>query len=290
MPRAKALAAVIFWGISFVATKAALQEVHPVTLIVIRFAFGLVVLAFAVWRSRVFRFLGARDVLILAGLGALTITVHQMLQATGLVFTTASSMAWLVALSPVFTALLAWAVLSESFGVLKTAGLFVALIGAIVVVTRGRLSPETVRLPSTVGDVLALASAANWAIVSVASKPVLRRLPSTLMMAYVMLLGWVLLVPFFVSAHGWRELGHVTPGGWGAVVFLGVFCSGVAYLFWYDALEQIEASQVAAFIYLEPLVTVIAAALLLGEAVRLATFVGGLLILLGVYLVNRPAA
>jgi drug/metabolite transporter (DMT)-like permease len=85
-------------------------------------------------------------------------------------------------------------------------------------------------------------------------------------------------------------LSQLTGSGWLAVAFLGLLCSGAAYIFWYDALAQIDASQVASFIYLEPLVTVAVAAVAIGETFTLSSFVGGMTILLGVYLVNHPAA
>lgn len=62
---------------------------------------------------------------------------------------------------------------------------------------------------------------------------------------------------------------------------------GLGYLFWYGALEKVEASQVAALLYLEPLVTLAAAVALLGEPVRLLTVLGGALVLAGVLLVQR---
>jgi drug/metabolite transporter (DMT)-like permease len=268
-PRTRALIevllAVLFWGASFVATKEALREVHPVTIIVLRFGLGVLVLALAVWRLRLFRAVSVRDLLALAALGAIG-----------------------VALTPVFAALLAWVFLGEPLGLLKLLGLAIAFGGALVVVTRGVFTAETLHLPATLGDLLALASALNWAVFSVASKPLLRRLPPTLSMAYVMLLGWMFVLPFFVSGQGWSEVPHLSPAGWLAISFLGLFCSGLAYIFYYDALAQIDASQVAAFIYVEPLVTVVAAAIVLGEALTPVMLFGGLTILLGVYLVNRP--
>lgn len=288
--RIKVLTAVIFWGASFVATKAALREIHPVTLIALRFGMGVLVLAFAVGRARVMRWVGWRDLGWLAALGAISIAIHQGLQANGLLFTSATSMAWLVALTPVFAAILAWLFLSESFGALKILGLAIAFMGAVLVVTKGAINSETFQLPSTTGDLLALASSLNWAIFSIASKPMLKRLPPTLMMAYVMFLGWLIVLPFFAVAQSSSDIPRLTAAGWIAVAFLGIFCSGIAYIFWYDALAAIDASQAASFIYLEPLITVIVAALLIGEAFTIPTFIGGIVILLGVYLVNRPNA
>jgi len=67
-------------------------------------------------------------------------------------------------------------------------------------------------------------------------------------------------------------------------------CSGAAYIFWYDALNMAGASQVAAFLYIEPFVTLIVAARLIHEQITWAALVGGAIILLGVWLVNRPTA
>jgi drug/metabolite transporter (DMT)-like permease len=75
-----------------------------------------------------------------------------------------------------------------------------------------------------------------------------------------------------------------------AILFLGVGCSALGYLFWYAALERIDASQVAAFLYIEPLITVVAAVALLGESVALSTLIGGFMVLAGVLIVQTTGA
>jgi drug/metabolite transporter (DMT)-like permease len=74
-----------------------------------------------------------------------------------------------------------------------------------------------------------------------------------------------------------------------SILFLGIFCSGLAYLFWYSALEKKDSSLVGMYLYLEPLVTLIAAYFLLGEEIQWITLIGGGMILLGVYLATRVA-
>ena len=74
---------------------------------------------------------------------------------------------------------------------------------------------------------------------------------------------------------------------WAGVLFLGILCSGVAYVFWYDALKRLPAAKVGALIYVEPLVAVGVARAVLGEPILPAVLAGGGLILLGVWLVNR---
>jgi drug/metabolite transporter (DMT)-like permease len=133
-------------------------------------------------------------------------------------------------------------------------------------------------------------SAPNWAIFTVLSKPALARRPPTLVIAYVMLLGWLALLPLFLANSGWHRLPELSLAGWAGLLFLGLFCSGLAYIFWYGALQAADASQVAAFLYLEPLVTLVTAAVVLGEPVTPWTLAGGMAVLAGVWLVNRPAA
>jgi drug/metabolite transporter (DMT)-like permease len=115
------------------------------------------------------------------------------------------------------------------------------------------------------------------------------KMSPALTVTYVMALGWLAILPLFLISGGWMELSRLSAVGWSGVLFLGLLCSGAAYIFWYDALDTAGASQVATFLYIEPLVTLIVATRLIGEKITWASLVGGGIILLGVWLVNRPA-
>jgi drug/metabolite transporter (DMT)-like permease len=163
----------------------------------------------------------------------------------------------------------------------------IAAFGVLLVVARGDPGTIAVGRLGAPGDVLILVSCANWAIFSVLSRRGLKRHSAAPAMFYVMVLGWILTTVLFGIESGFRGIGPLSRTGLWALLFLGVFCSGVAYVFWYDALERIPASRVGALLYLEPLVTVAVAAWLLGETIRLGTMIGGAIILFGVWLVNR---
>jgi drug/metabolite transporter (DMT)-like permease len=164
--------------------------------------------------------------------------------------------------------------------------LIVGAAGALLVITRGQLSSLALALPSTRGDLLILASTVNWAVYTILGRDTLMRLGSARAITFAMLIGWAMLIPFFVSVAGWQEYRGITSTGVAAIVFLGVGCSGLGYWFWYAALERIDASQVAAFLYIEPLITLAAAVALLGEPVAISTLLGGILVLLGVLMVQ----
>jgi drug/metabolite transporter (DMT)-like permease len=131
-----------------------------------------------------------------------------------------------------------------------------------------------------------LASTWTWAIYTILGRDTLKRLGSARATAAAMFAGWAMMIPFFVAAAGWQEYRVLSSTSLIAILFLGVGCSGLGYWFWYAALERIDTSQVAAFLYLEPLVTLLSAVALLGESVALSTIVGGLLVLIGVLTVQ----
>ena len=71
------------------------------------------------------------------------------------------------------------------------------------------------------------------------------------------------------------------------LIFLGIFCSGVAYVLWAESMKELSANRVGAFLYLEPFVTVFTAWLLLSEQITLLMMASGIVIIIGVIMVNR---
>lgn len=277
MPRFLAFVAILFWGVSFVATKAVLAEVSPVTIVFTRFAIGALVLL-AIVRQLPPR----RAWPQLALMGFVGVFIHQMLQSYALTMTTATNTGWLIGLTPVWSAIIAAIVVRERFGFWKIIGLTIGFAGAMLVVTKGDFSPAVFGRPSRFGDLLIFISTFNWAVYSVLGHKTIRELGPRRATSGAMLFGALMLAPFFVAQRGWRELPALSGTGWVALLFLAIGCSALGYLFWYGALETIEVSRVASLLYLEPLVTFAAAALLLGERVSTVVIAGGLLVLAGV--------
>lgn len=287
---AKALFAVVVWGASFIATKMAVAEVSPVTVVWLRFAMGVAVLGWVVAARRQLAIPSRSDLGYFALLGFLGIAFHQWLQSNGLVTSQASTTAWIVAATPIFMALLGWAILRERVRLVTVAGIALAAAGVVLVVSRGDLPAIAAGRFGTPGDLLILASAPNWAVFSVLSRKGLQRHPSAVMMFWVMTLGWLMTSALWIAGPGPADVARLSAQGWTAVLFLGIACSGLAYIFWYDALRDLPASQVGALLYIEPLIAVVVAAALLGEPIVLATLLGGLAILAGVWMVSlRPA-
>jgi drug/metabolite transporter (DMT)-like permease len=265
-----------------------IQELEPIAVVWMRFAMGVVILGAAVMLRGQWQAPAKQDLPLFLLLGFLGIALHQWLQSNGLLTAQASTTAWIVATMPAFIALLGWAALKEPMGPVRWMGILLAAVGGLLVITRGDLASLRFGQLGSPGDLLILLSAPNWAVFSVLSRPGLQKHPPARMMFYVMLLGWLLVSVLCFAGPGVEGVRSLTVQGWAALAFLGIFCSGLAYIFWYDALGSLPASQVGAFLYIEPLVGVLAAATILDEPLTWTSAAGGVTILLGIWLVNRP--
>jgi drug/metabolite transporter (DMT)-like permease len=199
------LFAVLVWGASFIATKVALADASPVTVVWLRFAMGVVVLGIAVVARRQFALVPAKELAMFALLGLIGITFHQWLQSNALVTSQASTSGWIVATTPIFMAVLGRLVLGERLSWPRVAGIALAAVGVLLVVSKD--NPATLLSGSfgAPGDVLILVSAPNWAVFSVLSRGALRKHPATRMMFYVMALGWLFTSVLLFSGPGRSE-------------------------------------------------------------------------------------
>lgn len=282
------LGAILFWGLSFIATKLALAELTPMAVVLgrtaVAVAFLLTVALVRGIRPRVPRSCW----LSVAIAGVLGVFLHQIIQAHALTVTTAVRTGWLVAVIPLWSAILARLFLRERLSWARSLGLGVGFGGAALLITGGNLA-EFTGLPSTRGDLLVLATTLNWAVYTVQGRRLVADMGALPATTAVFTVGLLVLLPFAPGAHPVQQFSAVSSRALLAVLFLGVGCSGLAYLLWYAALERASAVAVSATLYIQPMVTLLGGIVLLGEPVAGTTLSGGLLVLAGVYLVQRPA-
>lgn len=283
----EALFAVVVWGASFIATKIAVGQISPVSVVWMRFAIGIPILLVAVFMRKQFAFPKGNEWAYFALLGFLGISFHQWLQSNGLQTSQATTTAWIVSTSPVFIALLAWVVLKEKLSWIQISGIALAMLGVLVVVSKGNLASVTLGNFGTVGDFLILVSAVNWAAFSILSRRGFQTHPSTRLTFWVMTLGWLITTVAFVAGKNYTEITQLDSRGWWAMIFLGVFTTGLAYIAWFDVLSQLPAAQSGAFLFLEPPASMVVAAIVLFEKITWASIIGGVVIILGVWLVNK---
>jgi drug/metabolite transporter (DMT)-like permease len=279
----KPIAAVIFWGVSFIATKIALDELVPLTIIFLRLILAVIFLtAIAIYTKRDFsvNLKSHGGILILT----LIAVLHLWIQVTGLQYTSAAKTGWIIGITPVFMALLGFAVFKEPLTLIKSAGILIAFVGLILLISNGDL--YSIDLISNKGDFLILVSAFTWAVYSAVNKKISLTYPPMMTILFLFLMMAVIILPFTINDAAVQSVIHLSAVSWVSILFLGILCSGAAYVMWASALKEMESAKVGAFLYFEPFVTVIASWIILNEKITLLMIFAGIVITLGVVMVN----
>jgi RarD protein len=282
----KPLAAVIFWGASFIATKNLLLEVSPLALIYLRLMLGILfITAVAKKRKRSFSInpTDLKGVFVLA----LIASFHLWIQVTGLQYTTAANTGWIIGLAPVFMAILGFMFFKEKINLVQTIGIVIAFSGLLMLISKGDLS--SIDLISNKGDLMILTSAFTWSVYSLVGKKVTLNYPPIMTILYLFIMMLIIISPFTINSNNFTDVINLSLKGWLSIFFLGILCSGLSYVIWAEAMNEMPASKVGAFLYLEPFVTVFTAWLLLSEKITLLMMISGLIIIGGVVLVNKKS-
>ena len=280
----KPLLAMVFWGTSFIATKVALEELTPLMIIFFRLVFAVSLLtAFALYTRRDFSIKPKSHLWIV--LLAVIASFHLWIQVTGLKYTTAVNTGWIIGTAPVFIAILGSIFFKEKLTLLKISGILIAFIGVLILISKGDISKLS--FISHKGDFLILASAFTWSVYSMVNKKITINYSPVMTILFLFIMMAIIIGPFTINNQYFTSIAHMSFKVWGAVLFLGIFCSGISYVLWAKSLSEMEATKTGAFLYFEPFVTVISAWLLLNEKITAIIIVSGLIIMFGVYIVNR---
>ena len=281
---AATLFCVSVWGATFVSTKVLIaNSLTPAEIFLLRFATAYVLLAF-IARGRLWADC-LRDEAMLAAAGITGGSLYFLTENMALEFAPASNVSLIVCTAPVWTALLLSSLYrSERMTRRQAVGSCIAFAGMTLVVLNGRfvlhLEPK--------GDLLALAASLSWVCYSLLLKRIGERYPALFVTRKVFFYGVVTILPvFFVRpfAVTWELLAR--PAVWGNLLFLGIVASMLCYLLWNASAKHIGMVKMTNYIYLNPLVTMLTAALCIGERITGAALAGAALILCGMWLTER---
>lgn len=279
-----ALFVTIVWGTSFISTKVLLQAFHPVEIIIFRFIIAWIVLFLCSprpllpgsWKSEL-PFIGAG----LAGL-----TLYFMLENFALSYTFASNVGIIIATAPMFTALMVWLCRRSSRPRWTFFSGFLAAMTGITMISL--IGAEEFGL-SPLGDLLTLGAAFSWGtygvLIEIAQAQGYTDLQVTRKVFF-----WGLLFTLPVALAGRLDLSlgrFAAPEMLFNILYLGLGSSALCFLLWNKATAYIGSVAANVYIYLTPVITVIASALLLREPIRPSSAGAIVLILMGLWLSQR---
>jgi len=277
------LGCVIVWGWTFVATKVALEELSPVGLLALRFVIGMPILWALLRLGGGTLNLSSASVRPL-GLAGGIIVAHFLLQAYALRLTTATNTGWIITVTPLATAVLAWFLLKERITTRQIVGIALATLGVLTLMSRGDVT--SFASFGNPGDWMILISAVTWALYTIASRDISRRMSPLAVSFWVFAPLTIISLALVVYSREYVTFDALSARVWVATLFLGV-AGTVTQWVWQVAVARLGASNAGVYLYLEPVATTVLAVPLLRESVNWATALGAALTLGGVWWAQR---
>jgi drug/metabolite transporter (DMT)-like permease len=279
------LAVMVVWGSTFVVTKAGMAELPPLTMAFIRVSIGtLVLLPIAVPRMRASHATLPWKWIWLMGL--IGVTLYYVVFNSSLAYTSASQGALVQSSIPAVTALIAVLWLREPARPMRVSGIALSIVGVLIVFAGGNTQVSDAAPQPVLGNLLMFASVVCWGWYTAMAKRVAES-DAIVVTTWVTGIGAVMLLPLAAYELWGQPLPQPGAGALLGVTYLGVFASGAGYLLYNFALKGMAASQVGVFTNLIPIVGVLAGVIALGEPLAWQAIVGGIVVMLGVWMTSR---
>lgn len=275
----------LLWGGVFHVIKYPLAVAPPFVLLAARFTLTAIVLLPFLLRGQSYRLaLNPKvfgKILLLSFIG---ICGYNIFFTYGMAVSDPATGSLIIAANPVMTTLLAALWKKEKISAARWLGIVLAFVGLAWIVFEGRLD-NVMHLKLGAGNLILLGAPFVWAIYSIESRPVMTHVPSTVMTAALVLFS----IPpqAAVAAYqldGWAWV--TSTQFWLGVAYLGIFATGVSYLFWNEGIRILGAARSSIFVNLIP-VTSLAIAFFRGQPLYAHHFIGGAIVILGVVLATR---
>jgi drug/metabolite transporter (DMT)-like permease len=291
LPHLLLFVVVLIWSGNTVISKLVMHDVPAAQLTLVRFSLG--VLAFHLPLFLLLHRRGARlerhEWGRLAFIGAAGAGTSVLLFTIGLSYAPATYTSLISMIGPPLTALMAWIFFRELLGWTRALGTAIAFFGAALLVTGGQVADPQPGL--LVGTGFLIASQAAWALYILFGKPLLAHRPPILVLTASHLCALLSVWALSLVSGGWEFIGQASSwslGVWGGIFYLAIINTGLSQLLFMYGLRDVSSAQAVSYTYLQPAMTALMAMVVLAEQPGPLTVVCGLVILAGIYLVNRP--
>jgi len=277
-----------FWGGTFVAGRALATEVSPYTAAAARFVLAACVLLVIIYlREGGLPGLTGRQWCSMTLLGFSGVFCYNLFFFKGLQTVEAGRGAMITGSIPAVVTILAVFFLGERFDKAKSFGIVLAISGALTVISHGSLA-SLFQGEIGSGELFLTGCVLSWAIYSLIGKIMLVHISPLVAVTYSCSIGAVLLLVVAIANGAAGEIRQLSVGGFMSIIYLALFGTAVGFSWFYEGVQALGAARAALFVNLVPVSGVLLGILLLGEKPDRSLYVGGLLVLAGLILINRP--
>ena len=284
---AKQIATSIFWGGMYVAGRVVAEHMPAFSAGTLRFLFAGLLLFILWFRSPHNTLPKGKEWISLVFLALSGTFLYNFLFFNGMQTVSAARAAVIVTTNPIFTALLARIFYKEALPPIKIAGITIASLGVLVVITRG--APLTI-FDSALshGDIILFCAALSWSVYSMSNKLVCG-LSAVTTITFTCIFGFLMITPFAIHEGLLSHIGEYPWQAWAAILYISVCCTVMSFVWFNQGIIYLGAQRASLFINLVPVFTVFMGAALLGEPVTPAILGGVFIVCVGVFLANRRA-
>jgi drug/metabolite transporter (DMT)-like permease len=284
------VALIVFWGSSFVVVKQLLGEgLSPIAVATFRFLIAglLFIIALFVKKHLTPDYnlcVQRKDLLTLFALALSGVTFFFTIQYTGIQLAGASIAAILVCLlSPILITVFSARLFGEHLKKWQIFGIITAIAGTLLVVSADLLNLEA-SMQFLVGTLILLSTPVLWAVYTLLGQRIMQKYDAFLVVSCVTMLGGLCLIPFSVADQSLWQIFTLDANQWLAIIYLSFTCSLLGYYIWFYVLKK-AGSTAGTFLFAEPLITAIFAAIFINEVLYPSVIVGAVLIFIGVFMV-----
>jgi drug/metabolite transporter (DMT)-like permease len=275
-----AVFSILVWGTTFVSTKILLMHgMNPTGIFFYRFLLAYIVLLFLapkrLWAGN------KKDEFLFFCLGLTGGSIYFLTENTALQKTLVSNVALIVCTAPLLTAFLSHLfVKGERLRKPLVYGSLLALLGVAFVIFNGNFVLKTKPL----GELLSITAALMWAFYTIILKQLDRRYPVLFLTRKVFFYGLLTVLPFLYFSPLTIDTAVLfQPAVAGNLLFLGLMASMLCYILWNKAIKHLGAVRTSNYIYFNPVISLITAAIVLDETITPVAVLGAALILGGIY-------
>ena len=279
-----AFSIVVIWGTTFISTKfLLLNGLSPESIFLYRFVLAYIGIRFF-GKSRLFAN-NRKDEFIFLLIGITGGSLYFLAENFALKITQATNVAFIVCAAPLLTAGLSHIYLkNEKTDRRLIQGSVLALLGVALVVFNGKFILQL----NPLGDLLSLLAALSWAFYTILLKQVSHRYSMVFITRKVFFYGILTILPAFIFHPLTTDTSLLfRPIVYLNLLFLGIAASLLCYFFWNIAIKHLGAIQTTNYVYIVPIITLIASSLFLDETITVFAVTGMLMILAGVVWVER---
>ncbi|NCC84331.1 MAG: DMT family transporter [Clostridia bacterium] len=273
-----ALMTMMIWGMTFVSTKVLLRSFTPVEILVFRFMIGL--FALILLNPRPLKLQCRSHEWYFVGIGLTGITLYFLLENIALTYTYASNVGVITSLTPFFVAICSHFLLKDEKLTRRfLLGFLIAMVGILLIHINGthalKLNPK--------GDLLAILAGVVWGLYSVLIRKLSQFHYNTLQVTRRgFVYGLLFMLPAVLLMDFQWDLGRLArPQNLFNLLFLGLGASALCFASWNWAIKVLGVIRSSVYIYLGPVVAVIASALILSERITPLAILGTALTLSG---------